>query len=62
MLERCFGWRGVLVEANPVNFARLNASVRAAVKVHAAVCDAETGGVVEMTVRGGPVAEGSASH
>ena len=23
MLERCFGWRGILIEANPINFARL---------------------------------------
>jgi FkbM family methyltransferase len=41
LLERCFGWRGVLIEANPQSFARLrrarggNPAVRV---VHSAVC------------------------
>jgi len=38
MLERCFGWQGVLIEANPRNFALLNSSGRRAHLVHSAVC------------------------
>ena len=38
MLEECFGWRGLLIEANPLNFARLNVSGRGASLVHSAVC------------------------
>ena len=34
MLERCFNFTGLLIEANPHNFARLNSSRRAAAKVH----------------------------
>ena len=57
MLERCFGWRGVLIEANPLNFAKLNASGRPSVKVQSAVCAADKDpSVVEFTVDGGPVA------
>jgi hypothetical protein len=57
MLERCFGWRGVLIEANPLNFAKLNASGRPSVKVQSAVCEADKDpSVVEFTVDGGPVA------
>ena len=53
MLEKCFGWRGLLIEANPVNFAALNASGRVSTKVHSAVCHANTpGGTVQMTVGG----------
>ena len=38
MLEKCFGWRGVLIEGNPRNFAMLKASGRQAHLVHSAVC------------------------
>jgi hypothetical protein len=38
MVERCHGWRGLLVEANPSNFAKLNASGRASTTLHSAVC------------------------
>jgi FkbM family methyltransferase len=39
-LERCFGWRGLLIEGMPSNFARLKRSGRAATPVHATVCNA----------------------
>jgi len=57
MLERCLGWRGVLIEGNPANFALLKSSGRASTMVQAAVCSADTDPpVVEFTVTGGPVA------
>ena len=46
MLEHCFNWTGLLIEANPVNFAALRRSRRNAVKVHSAVCAKES--TVEM--------------
>ena len=54
VLERCFNWTGVLIEANPFNFQRLAKSRRVATKVHAAVCNGT--GTVRMTKRGGPMA------
>ena len=52
VLERCFGWRGVLIEANPANFARLQKSpYRSATKVHSAVCNRT--GWVNFTTSGG---------
>ena len=30
VLEKCFGWRGLLIEANPSNFARLAKAPRTA--------------------------------
>lgn len=56
LLERCFNWRGVLIEASPRNFAMLANTSRssASVKVHSAVCDGE--GEVEMMAGGGTVA------
>ena len=50
VLERCFGWRGVLIEGNPDNFDQLQRSSRAAVKVHSAVCRGE--GTVAFTAGG----------
>ena len=38
MLERCFGWTGLLIEASPSNFAQLRRSGRSATMVHAALC------------------------
>ena len=49
VLERCFSWRGVLIEANPASFAQLRASGRAAATVHSAVCAG--GGTVRMTAK-----------
>lgn len=40
MLERCFGWHGLLIEANPRNFKALQRSGRASTMVHSAVCAA----------------------
>jgi len=38
-LERCFGWRGLLLEANPTNFAMIASKHRdLATVVHSAVC------------------------
>ena len=43
MLERCFGWRGVLIEASPSNFQRLLKAGRTKSKlVHSAVCKEES--------------------
>ena len=53
MLERCFGWNGVLVEANPDNYARLLASGRKAQFVNAAICNGRS---IRMTAGGGEVA------
>ena len=56
LLERCFGWNGLLIEANPGNYDRLiRGSQRAATKTHAAVCDSKTG-TVRITMQPGPVA------
>ena len=54
ILERCFHWNGLLIEANPANAAKLKKSTRKATKVHSAICP--TRGMVNFTVRGGPVA------
>ena len=57
LLERCFGWRGLLIEASPINFAQLEVTPRAPQtrKVHSAVC-ATRGGTVSMISSGGTVA------
>ena len=59
MLERCFSWRGLLIEANPINFAKLNASGRTACAegrcVHSAVCR-EGVGSVRLSLDGGETA------
>jgi FkbM family methyltransferase len=52
LLERCFNWTGVLIEANPTNFANLQRSHRRAHTVHAAVCPS---GSVTMSTEPGPV-------
>lgn len=58
MLERCYGWRGLLIEASPTNFAKLDKlSNRSATKVHSAVCKGATGddaagGFVEFSAAG----------
>jgi hypothetical protein len=52
MLERCFAWRGLLIEASPSNYKMLAiSSNRTAHKVHSAVC-AAPGGVVEVSAVG----------
>ena len=53
-LERCFGWSGLLLEANSANFERLRTSGRRAVKVHSAVC--KEAGYVNFTLQGVNVA------
>ena len=50
-LERCFNWTGLLIEANPSNFARLELSGRRAKMVHSAVCAG--GGVVNISASSG---------
>jgi len=45
MLERCYNWTGLLVEADPGNFARLNQSNRQAAMMHAAACE-HVGGTI----------------
>ena len=61
VLERCFGWSGLLIEANPTNFAKLRLADRPrSHKVHSAVCNKTTAGShnnsVEFTISGGTVA------
>ena len=53
-LERCFNWTGLLIEANPTNFAILQRSGRRATMVHAAVCKDIPS--ITMTLQGGPAA------
>lgn len=54
LLEACFNWTGLLIEAQPTNAQKLLASGRKAVKRHSAVCDPP--GTVLMTPKGGDVA------
>lgn len=56
MLERCFGWGGVLIEANPSNYADLCTSNRTVAMTNAAVCANETGSTVPISRMGGTVA------
>lgn len=42
LYERCFGWRGLLIEANPRNYAKLRRSGRTSRMVHSAICGAES--------------------
>ena len=58
MLERCYDWRGLLIEANPENFRRLRTlSGRSAAMVHSAVCErrgtVQLGGAGETSVQSG---------
>jgi hypothetical protein len=59
-LERCFGWSGLLVEANPMNAriaARRGRRKNTTSVLHsAASCDGSTQTTVNMTVRGGTIA------
>ena len=54
VFERCLGWSGVLIEANPANFHKLVAAGRNRSRaVHAAVCAADDPyGYVNITERG----------
>lgn len=54
MLESCLGWRGILIEPNPNNFAALNASGRRATLVHSGTCP--LAGTIRMSVGGGAMA------
>lgn len=45
MIEKCLGWRGLLIEASPKSFMKLRQSGRTATKVHSAVCE-DTGSIV----------------
>jgi|Transcript_64627 FkbM family methyltransferase len=54
LLERCFNWTGVLIEANPTNFAALKGSSRRATKVHSAI--GPRGTSIMMRTAGGPTA------
>ena len=65
LLERCFGWTGLLVEGNPASYAKLERrhargerSARTRIK-HSAVCAGV--GTVNFTVAGGEMA-GEPSH
>ena len=39
LLEKCFGWNGILVEAQPQSFQHLMQAPRNVVRVHAAACE-----------------------
>ena len=53
ILEKCFGWNGVLIEASPKNFEKLERSGRNATKVHAAGC--KNGDMVRMSNAGNSI-------
>ena len=55
LLEKCFGFNGLLIEANPSNFRALRSSRRNATMRHSAVCDRD-GGSVRVTTAGGATA------
>jgi len=66
VLEKCLGWTGLLVEANPQNYHNLLVNIangkRDSTKVRieqSAVCNA-TGGSINMTISGGEVANAPA--
>lgn len=44
LLERCWRWRGLLIEANTKNFAKLRSSKRVAHMAHSGVCAASPDG------------------
>ena len=50
-LEKCLNWTGLLIEANPESYAKLQVSGRSAVRVHSAVC--RRPGYVNVTAHGG---------
>lgn len=50
-LEKCLNWRGLLIEANPESFSKLQTSGRSAAKEHSAVCQGH--GHVNITKHGG---------
>lgn len=54
MLERCFNWTGLLIEANPTNFRHLQKARRHALIENSAVC--EPAGHINFTSTGGAVA------
>lgn len=58
-LEHCLGWRGILIEGQPVNFARLQRNRPGALSVAFAIC--ETHGTVQFTRRAG-VTSGMPAH
>ena len=49
-LEKCLNWTGLLIEANPESYAKLQVSGRSATKVHSAVC--RRPGYVNVTAHG----------
>ena len=55
VLEACYDWKGLLIEANPRNFELLQRSGRRAKKIHSAIC-ADGVGFAEVTVDGDAVA------
>tara|TARA_B110001452_G_scaffold43157_1_gene33044 strand:- start:1077 stop:2054 length:978 start_codon:yes stop_codon:yes gene_type:complete len=58
ILEKCFGWTGLLIEANSDNFAQLEHSGRSAVLKHSAICAGQgrQGETTNITKAGGAVA------
>ena len=58
LLERCLGWRGLLIEAQPTNFAALNRSGRSAAMAHASTACGwgSSTGVARVTLAAGPTA------
>lgn len=58
VLEKCFGWHGLLIEANSANFEKLQQSGRSAVLRRSAVCagDGRHGQMVNITKGGGALA------
>lgn len=58
-LEACYNWTGLLIEANPSNYAKAQLAGRRATLVHSAVCDGV--GTINITAKPGP-ASGAVEH
>lgn len=57
VLDKCFHWSGLLIEANPSSYAKLQRNGRNATKVHSAICGGHNdSATVRFTSGGGPVA------
>ena len=50
LLERCFAWTGLLIEANPTNYMELTRANRTAAMRHSGVCS--TRGTINVTAAG----------
>lgn len=52
--EKCLGWRGLLLEGNPINFSKMVINRPDTMKMHMAICSEPQ--IVNFTLHGGAVA------